>query len=151
MPGEFRIRPATLADLDAVEALEDLVFESDELSRRSLRYYIGSPTARFIVAEHDAGIAADAIVAFRRLSAVARLYSIAVRPELAGRGLGRQILTACESIVRERGRSALRLEVRSDNEAAIRFYEAAGYARFGTYPDYYEDGTAASRYEKLFG
>lgn len=149
MVAEVRIRAATLADLDSVEALEDLVFESDELSRRSLRYYIKLATARFIVAETEGILAADAIVALRRRSATARLYSIAVRPDLAGRGIGRQMLTACEDIVREQGRTSLRLEVRSDNDAAIRFYDAAGYARFGTYPDYYEDGTAALRYEKL--
>lgn len=150
LPTALKIRPAKLADLDAVEALEDLVFEKDELSRRSLRYYIVSPTARFIVADHDDAIAADAIVALRRRSAVARLYSIAVRPDLVGSGIGRQMLTACESLVREQGRRALRLEVRSDNEVAIRFYEAAGYTRFAMYPDYYEDGTAALRYEKRF-
>lgn len=151
MSAAFRIRPATLADLDAVEALEDMVFESDELSRRSLRYYIASPGARFIVADEGGAILADAIVALRRRSVMARLYSIAVRPDLTGRGVGRQMLTACERIVREQGRTVFRLEVRSDNEAAIRFYDAAGYALFGTYPDYYEDGTAALRYEKRFG
>lgn len=143
-----RIRPAVRSDLDAVEQLEGSAFSSDQLSRRSLRYYISAPTACFLVLEHEGKIVGDAIVAFRRGSRVARLYSIAVAPGLAGQGLGRSLLAACEAAACERGSTMLRLEVRSDNGAARRLYERAGYRRFGAYDDYYEDGALAERYER---
>ena len=146
-----RIRTATLADLDALNVLEKSVFASDQLSRRSLLYYITAPTARLLVLEQGARIVGDAIVAVRRGSAVARLYSIAVETDSAGRGLGTLLLSACEAAARETGRTTLRLEVRSDNAAAIRLYQRAGYQSFGRLEDYYEDGEAALRFDKQLG
>ena len=142
------IRDAAPADLDAVEALETRVFDADELSRRSLRYYIGAPTARFLVLEQAGAVIGDAIVAFRRGARVARLYSVAVHPDHAGHGHGRRLLAACERAAAERGAATLRLEVRADNAPAIALYDRSGYAEFGRYDDYYEDGTAALRFEK---
>ena len=148
MARDLRIRAAAASDLDAVERLEASVFMSDRLSRRSLRYYIDSPTASFLVIEASGHVAGDAIVAFRRGSSLARIYSIAIHADFAGRGLGRRLLLACEQTAQRRGATAIRLEVRSDNPAAIHLYERGGYVRFGTYPDYYEDGMAALRFGK---
>jgi [ribosomal protein S18]-alanine N-acetyltransferase len=146
--GTTRIRAAVLADLDAIEALEMRVFDSDELSRRSLRYYIGTPTAVFLVLEEDGRVVGDAIVAFRRNARVARLYSVAVTPERAGRGYGKRLLAACEDAAQSRGAAALRLEVRAGNAGAIGLYRQAGYREFGRLDDYYEDGATALRFEK---
>ncbi len=41
-----------------------------------------------------------------------------------------------------------RLEVRGDNQAAIRLYQTMGYRQFGRYPDYYEDHSDALRFHK---
>ena len=143
-----RIRPAEPGDLDTLELLENAVFSADQLSRRSLRYYIGAPNAAFLVLEAEGAIVGDALLSFRRNSTLGRLYSIAVSPGQVGRGYGRLLLTAAEQAVQDRNGRALRLEVRSDNDAAIKLYRQAGYREFGQCPDYYEDGTAALRFEK---
>ena len=142
------IRQARIGDLDDLEALENSVFPGDRLSRRSLRYYAGSRTADMLVLEIDGAVAGDAIVAYRQGSLIARLYSLAIRADLAGRGLGRRLLESCEAAATMRGRTDLRLEVRDDNPAAIRFYESSGYRHFGCYEDYYEDGASALRFGK---
>lgn len=144
----LRIREAALSDLDAVAALETGVFDSDQLSRRSLRYYITTPTAVFLVLEVGGAIVGDALVAFRRNARVARLYSVAIHPDHAGQGHGRRLLGACEAETAARGARTLRLEVRDDNTAAVALYRRAGYREFGRYDDYYEDGAAALRFEK---
>jgi ribosomal protein S18 acetylase RimI-like enzyme len=38
--------------------------------------------------------------------------------------------------------------VRADNPGAIGLYRKLGYAEFGRYENYYEDGEAALRFEK---
>ncbi len=144
----LKIEPATMDDLDAVQALEELVFEGDRLSRRSLRDFIRSPRVVLLVARLDREIAGYALVAFRKGSVLARLYSIATNPMSGRRGVGRALLIACENVARARDAERLRLEVREDNEAAIRLYEKHGYRRFGEYEDYYEDGAGAIRYDK---
>jgi hypothetical protein len=58
------------------------------------------------------------------------------------------LLTTAEALALEQGCSALRLEVRPDNQAAIRLYTQAGYRQFGEHADYYEDHAKALRFQK---
>jgi ribosomal protein S18 acetylase RimI-like enzyme len=143
-----RLRRATSADLDALDALEHRVFATDHLSRRSLRHFLRSPTAAVIVAEHDGDLAGTAIVLFRPRSAVARLYSIAVAPHKGGRGVGPMLLAAAEAEAVEHGCGAIRLEVHETNATAISRYRKSGYQEFGRHAGYYEDGGDALRFEK---
>ena len=142
------IRRGQASDLGAVHDLENATFSMDRLSRRSLRYFLQSPTASLLLAEEAQGLAAYALTAFRRGSDVARLYSIAVAQQASGRGLGRLLLAASEADAGQRGAAWMRLEVRPDNGAAIRLYQAMGYRQFGSIADYYEDDSLALRFEK---
>ncbi|MGB3539939.1 MAG: peptidase C39 family protein [Mesorhizobium sp.] len=146
MPVE--IRKARVSDVDALAALENAVFASDRISRRSFRLLIERETAQTLVATSESRIAGYAIVLFRKGSGVARLYSLATGPDFSGQGIGRSLLEASEEAAFEHGRMLLRLEVREDNLRAIRIYEEGLYRRIGREPDYYEDGQAALRYEK---
>lgn len=58
-----------------------------------------------------------------------------------GRGLGRRLLDAGEALARERGFSALELEVYAHNGAAIALYRSAGFEAFGDrYPELRSSG-----------
>ena len=108
--------------------LEHRVFATDRLSRRSLRHFLSSPTAEVIVAESEGGqLAGTAIVLFRPRSAVARLYSIAVAPQMGGRGVAPMLLEAAEEAALARDCRAIRLEVHQTNHAAISRYRKSGY------------------------
>ncbi len=72
------IRPARASDIDALVRIENAVFPGDRISRRSFRQLIERETVEARVAEIDGAIAGYFMVLFRRGSAVARLYSIAV-------------------------------------------------------------------------
>jgi ribosomal-protein-alanine N-acetyltransferase len=144
-----RVRTAASRDLDALIELENRVFATDRLSRRSLRRFLQSPTAAMVVAAGGAGrLAGAAIVLFRARSTVARLYSIAVAPAMSGRGVAPALLKAAEKIARKRGCSAIRLEVHETNNAAIARYRKEGYQEFGRHRRYYEDGGDALRFQK---
>jgi ribosomal protein S18 acetylase RimI-like enzyme len=145
----IRVRTATPGDLDALLALEQRVFATDRLSRRSLRRFLTSDTDAVLVAEdHPGHLAGTAIVLFRPHSAIARLYSIAVAPHMAGRGIGPQLLAAAEAAAAARDCRTMRLEVHVTNHAAISRYRKSGYREFGRLRAYYEDGGDALRFEK---
>lgn len=55
------------------------------------------------------------------------VYYLASDPVRRGEGIGRELMMAAERWLRERGCPAIRLMVRSDNEAAKAFYAALGY------------------------
>jgi ribosomal-protein-alanine acetyltransferase len=146
--GKTEIRRAQPSDLAQLAAIEASAFATDRLSRRSFAALIGSRSAAVLVACRGDEIDGYALVLTRRGSHTARLYSIAVAPEAAGRGIGSRLLAAAEAEAVAKSAERLRLEVRSDNLDAIRLYESHGYVPIGRREDYYEDGAAALRYER---
>jgi ribosomal protein S18 acetylase RimI-like enzyme len=146
------VRKGRLADLDRLVAIENAAFQGDRLTRRSLRAHLTKSTVSLLVAEAEmdgfARVVGYALIAFRKGSKKARLYSIAGDPEHRI-GAGRRLIAACEEEAARRGAESLVLEVRADNARAMAIYDERGYVKFATIPEYYEDGASALRYEKL--
>jgi ribosomal protein S18 acetylase RimI-like enzyme len=145
---EISLRRATLADIGAVVALETRVFDYDVISRPSFRRFVQLRTAMLMVSCEMSSIVGYVLVLFRPRSRIARLYSIAVSPERAGRGIGPTLLAAAENSARARRCSVLRLEVHERNAAAIRRYRKSGYVLTGRRLRYYTDRGDALRFEK---
>lgn len=144
-----RLRDGRPADLDELVRLETSAFAGDRIARRRMRAFsTGSETARIVVAESGAFLLGYALVLLRKSSRIARLYSLAVDPSATGRGIGRALLAGAESAAVRAGADALRLEVRTDNRAAISLYETAGYREIGRREGYYADGSPALRFER---
>lgn len=145
---ELLLREARPADLDALVALEHRAFVTDRLSRRSMQRLIHSGGADIIVAQQGNALIGVVLALFRKNSAVARLYSIAVAPHAGGRGLAAMLLKAVEEAALARGARLMRLEVHEHNHAAIKLYRKNGYREFGRHRRYYEDGADGLRFEK---
>ncbi|MBD3367751.1 MAG: GNAT family N-acetyltransferase [Candidatus Eisenbacteria bacterium] len=145
------IRDATTDDLDALLRLEDTSFETDRMSRSSLRRLLGSATAVFLVDEAGGDVTGYILLLVRASSNRARLYSLAVDAARRGRGIGRRLVEAAERRVGDLGIGEIRLEIREDNEASRALFASCGYEPFRTIEDYYEDGATAVRYSKRLG
>jgi [ribosomal protein S18]-alanine N-acetyltransferase len=145
-----RVRRAELSDLDDLVALEQATFDHDQVSRAQYRRHLDSDTARVLVASaNHRRFLGTALVFFRKGSRTARLYSIASLPEARGKGVGTALIEAVEAAALQRRCDAVRLEVRTDNDSAIRLYERLGYRRIGgPLKGFYEDGSDAYRFEK---
>ena len=144
------IRPATLDDLDQLEQLEQVCFTTDRLSRRQLRYLLTKGKASLLVETPGSGpeLLGYVAVLFSKATSMARLYSIAVHPDLQGKGVGRRLLEAAEEAAWEHQRAYMRAEVRKDNTASLALFDRLGYRRIGEWQDYYEDHMDAWRLEK---
>ncbi len=114
-----------------------------------MRRFLASSSACVIVTEQGGTLVGYALLLLRKGTALARLYSLAVDPLRRGTGIAARLMEACEAVAFEEDRFVLRLEVRQDNARAIGIYEKSGYRTFGSVEDYYEDGCAAWRMEKL--
>jgi ribosomal protein S18 acetylase RimI-like enzyme len=145
----FAIRDALLEDVPMLLDIEAASFDDDRISRRQYRHLIsrGNASVRLAVAP-DGEIVGSVVVLFSRSTATARIYSVAVAPARRGQGVGRALVEAAEAAAWANERAWLRSEIRRDNEASIRLFEAMGYRRFGEYADYYSDHMEALRYEK---
>jgi ribosomal protein S18 acetylase RimI-like enzyme len=146
--GGIVVREARPRDLDAIARIENESFESDRVSRRSLREFLRAAHRPVIAAAIDDELAGYVLVSLRKGAHAVRIYSLAVGARFARRGVGRTLLQAAEAYARRHRRTALTLEVRYDNAAAIALYEGEGFRQFGEHARYYADGAAALRYEK---
>jgi ribosomal-protein-alanine acetyltransferase len=142
------VRAGTVADLDALEAIERRAFICNRIARRSFARLVSSSPASLMVADHAGLCIGYAVVLFRSGSQIARLYSIAVDPANIQRGVGTALLRTAEKKAGNRGSTTFRLEVREDNSPALRLYQKFGFRIFGYQRSYYEDGTPALRLQK---
>jgi ribosomal protein S18 acetylase RimI-like enzyme len=145
----LRIRRATLADLDALLALENATFTSDKLTRPRLRHWITAAHGFLLVAMAGGDLLGSALAFTRADSTAARLYSIAIATAARGQGLGSKLLRRIEQEARASGLKSMRLEVAVSNTHAIALYHKSGYVTFGHKPGFYEDGQDAVRMQKV--
>lgn len=122
---------------------------SDRFTRAQLLYLLSKANGATLVAEEeDVGsgasrIVGNVIVLFRRGVDAAHLYSLTVDPAHRNRGIAKLLLGRAEELSAARGLGRMQLEVRSDNDAAIRLYRARGYSSSGVKAGYYADGCDA--------
>lgn len=134
----MRIREATRADLPALTALELRTMGGDAWSAQQVGEELDRPGASCLVAE-DEGIIGLAFgwTVFEEL----QVMQIAVHPDRRQQGVGQALLRGLEG-ARPSAEVAF-LEVRVDNDPAIRLYVGAGYRIISRRPRYYADGCDA--------
>lgn len=145
------IRTASSSDEQGLSELEGSCFDEDRrASRLSLRRSLSS--ARQVVrvidvaptnASSPPSLVGAAIFWFYPRSL--RIYSVAVRPEFRGEGVGRQLVADAFRMARDRGLARITLEADQANPTLIRWYEAQGFTVTGQLPSYYAPGRDAVR------
>ena len=138
-----------MADLAALAQLEDASFVCDGVAKRAMAGFLRSPAALVLADFAGDDLRGHLILRFNAGHRIARVYSIAVAPGFQGQGVGRALLAAAEQAALGRGSERVRAEVSVDNAASQALFRASGYAVFGAYEDYYEDGGDALRFQKI--
>jgi ribosomal protein S18 acetylase RimI-like enzyme len=130
------IRPATLADLPALTALEQELFGVDAWGEALIRQEIEGPGRRFLVAEDLSGYAVTMTA-----GDIVDLLRIGVRPASRRTGVASRLLE--EALVDTEGASRMLLEVSVRNAEALGFYVARQFSVIDVRPHYYRDGSEA--------
>jgi glutathione synthase/RimK-type ligase-like ATP-grasp enzyme/ribosomal protein S18 acetylase RimI-like enzyme len=143
-----QLRNAVFEDLDDILELEYEAFESDRMSRRSIRRAIASETNLVQVIAEEENILGFVIVFFDQRRKYGRIYSIAIRASARGQGLGRLLVNSVEKVAIEVGAARMVLEARTGPNGPVNFYRNLGYHHLATLPNYYEDGADGIRMQK---
>lgn len=130
------IRPATLADVPALVALEQELFGPDAWSEALVRQEIEGPGRRFVVTDDLSGYGVT-------MSAgdIVDLLRIGVRPDARRAGVASRLLE--ELLVGTDDASRMLLEVSVANVDALGFYVARQFSVIDVRPHYYRDGSEA--------
>jgi ribosomal-protein-alanine N-acetyltransferase len=113
--------------------------------------FAGIPTTRFMsVAEADNTIIGYCGVFLPAPGIEADILTVAVLPEYRRQGIAKEFMRQIEVWSKERGASAMMLEVEHTNESAIELYKGLGYMRISVRMDYYGPGKDAFVMRKEF-
>ena len=143
---EASIQPATWRDLRPIVALEKVCFGRDSWPWPELLAALTFPGTIRLKAELEGRMVGFAIGDRRGRRDLGWVASVGVHPDYRRRGLGRQLLAACEQGLETH---RVRLSLRRSNEAALELYLQAGYSHVDLWPKYYRDGEDALVMERI--
>jgi ribosomal-protein-alanine N-acetyltransferase len=145
----MKIITASFLDIGALNKLEHACFEKDAWPFLDLIAVLTFPDVIRLKAVNDDGDMIGFVAGDPRPSeGFSWIATIGVAPEFRRRGVGRDLLRACESQLKT---PRVRLSVRASNDGAIKLYEQEGYQRVDVWQSYYNDGEAAVVMEKTRG
>lgn len=137
MQNECNIRRMTIADLDAVVAIEQATFPTP-WSKDSFRQEIErNVAARYLVAEKD-----GRVIGYGGAWVIldeSHITNIAIAEEERGKGYGRVLTQALMQYIANLGAEYATLEVRKSNIRAQNLYKSLGFIQLGVRKRYYED------------
>lgn len=128
------IRDMKEADLLEVCRIEQEIF-SDPWNYEDFKGSYLSENNSYLIAEVDGEIAG--YCGYWGVADEGYIYNVAVREEYRRQQIGYQMLSELIRQAKDRGITALTLEVRQSNEAARRLYERLGFVNAGTRKDFY--------------
>ena len=111
----------------------------------------GIPTTRYMsIAESGNTIIGYCGVFLPAAGVEADVLTVAVLPEYRRQGIAKEFMRQIEQWSKERGASAMMLEVEQSNESAIELYKGLGYMKISVRMDYYGPGKDAFVMRKDF-
>ena len=136
---EIKIIRTTRRHAKAIHTLEKECF-SDPWSLKALRYEISHPHSVCLIAS-DNHKKVLGHVTMRHILNEGHINNIAVATDARRQGIGRLLLETLISEATALGITALTLEVRSQNHAAISLYKKLGFETCGHRKNYYHKPT----------
>lgn len=133
---DVQLRDLTLEDVPVLDVLEKQLFGPGAWSRQGLADEIVGPGRWYVGAELDRQLVGYAGLWFDGHDA--QVMTVGTAQAHQGRGIGRLLLDALVERARSLGAEVLLLEVRVDNEPALRLYAAAGFEQLGRRRGYYQ-------------
>ena len=134
--------------LDSLCEIENQCFDQEAFTKQQLACLIRDYNTIGLIAVVNGEIAGFAIarVNIRRNVTFGHILTIDVAPAYRRNGIAQKMLQEIETILKERGITECRLEVRENNAAALTLYQKLGYTKIGRLEKYY--GTAHGLYLK---
>lgn len=135
-----RIVPMTRAHIDAFMPYEHEMFGTEAWTAGSYRDELADTRYRHYVAAEDEDGTLLGWAGVMIVADTAQIMTVGVIPAAQKRGIGQRLLDALLDESRRRGAEAVVLEVRVDNEPALRLYRRNGFTDLRVRRGYYGHG-----------
>ena len=136
-------REANAFDLPVFVSLDKELFPYSPWSASQYKEEFSTPTRHFVVAvDEEQNILGYAGV-FAPGAVEADILTVGVVPEQRGKGIAKALMALITDWATAQGSTAMMLEVKVDNAAAIGLYESLGYSTLNVRKDYFGAGLDA--------
>lgn len=135
------IRDAASEDIAYIAELEKVCFPEDPWSYDSIANDISNnDNAFYIVAEREKGTEKEIVgyVGVWKVVDECHIMNVAVEPSNRRQNIGDDLISSMIDITKQLGVNSWTLEVRADNEPAIKLYKKHGFKEAGLRKGYYE-------------
>ena len=136
---ELKIETATLKLLDQLCSIEEQCFSEEAFSRRQIAYLLTDYNTIALAARDNFDIAGFIIAQIDVENNIeyGRIITLNIHYNYRRKHVATRLLQEIQAILRQRGITECRLEVREDNHAAIKLYQTLGYQTLGKLEKYY--------------
>lgn len=142
------VRPASEVDMLSLQSIEEDCFGAERFSQETIRAFLKRDDTFVLIAVSAGKVTGSAMCLFSEGERFGRIASIAVLRRHRRRGIGSEILEACERVFQDKDLTKYSLEVETLNEPAIALYTSKGYEIKGVLQDFYGFGRHAYYMEK---
>jgi ribosomal-protein-alanine acetyltransferase len=136
---EVKIETATIKLLDKLYELETTCFDQEAFTRRQIAYLLTDYNTVALIAKINGEVQGFIIVQaeIENDALYGHIITINVSSNCRRKGIATKLLTETELILKQRGINEIRLEVREDNNSAIKLYQKVGFQKMGRLETYY--------------
>jgi [ribosomal protein S18]-alanine N-acetyltransferase len=136
---EIKLETASPKLLDKLFEIEQQCFDQEAFTKRQIAYLLTDYNTIGLIAKADIEIAGFVIAQVEMEEDVTfgHIITLNIAKEFRGKGIAQKLLREVETILKEKGIRECRLEVREDNHAAIKLYQALGYQKISKLERYY--------------
>lgn len=142
------IRKAAPHELPELLRMEEECFGMEKFPPETVRAFVARSDAFVLLAIEGDEKLGSAMCIFSDEASEGKIASIAVLRKHRGKGVGAQLLEACENEFQARSLRRYSLEVETENEPAVSLYLSRGYEAKGIIKDFYSVGRDAYCMEK---
>jgi len=136
---ELKIETATIKLLDKFYEIEEQCFDQEAFTKRQISYLLTDYNTIALMAKTDSDIAGFIIaqVEVEENTEFGHIITINVALKHRRQGTATKLLHKIENLLKQKGITQCRLEVREDNKHAIKLYQKLGYQNVGILENYY--------------
>ena len=136
---EIKIETGSIRLLDKLAEIEAECFDQEAFTKRQIAYLLSDYNTIALIAKANSNIAGFIIAQVEIDSGqpYGHIVTINVAPSFRRNGIGSKMLNEVEEILRQKGITECRLEVREDNSAALKLYQKNRYLKIGRLEKYY--------------
>jgi len=136
---DLKIETASIRLLEELYALEEVCFDQEAFSKRQIAYLLTDYNSIALIAKVDGSIVGFVIaqVEVEENTEFGHIITLNIAPKHRHQRVATNLLKEIESILKRKGITECRLEVREDNHAAMKLYKTLGYQNLGKLENYY--------------